>query len=684
MDFASAGEFWFAPAALMQMRPPSETFDPLMRGMELEHERAHWFQFAGSTIGSLILTLHRAEHVLLLANAGPGRSAHHAFRRAIAEREKVDRHISTDPQLARLGALLDFARLARTHLLHSGYTGSEPSWPLFWETVQMLATATYRVHTGSRAGATELLEFLPVEGALRALKPDLASDGLATVHLFEAGARLSEWAMPLTAGWRSDGESAGISALAHPYIADRLQYGGELYRRAFDVALKKWGEPSSLEDPRAAADAICRWMPTLAACIDIGLNPRVAPIARFEEHERQTVLPGRRFELAVAVAAHLGRPEVWPSESEYCHHRDMIASTAGLGIGELEERGFQHERFDAEFWTEARPDDELLTAMSYFDYLVWAMERMHEFRRDRPRDWAIPGLLSFASDSRGADIRIVLDPENVWSHAPLYWMGNEWGSEARLSESVGFALALDIAACSFAGQATRGTGALTLEDVLPPELACDEAIVQTAFRGLLAGTDWNELRTWTLAIPARPQDDDRSDAAMEALEAEWPAPPLADPEIRLEMDRSGVEQGDLAPLLDCLADLRRSPMSNRWTLDVVFHSYDGDPRGLWGIPEVVEFCRLISATVPDWPWYFRAPDLSLDGSTGFLFTSLAHFQDPRNPSQAEWQQLVHRVIGGFNCGIPDDAGFDAEGDWRDVSGAVIGRALAVIRALRMD
>jgi hypothetical protein len=455
MDFAAAGEFWFAPAALMQMRPPSETLDPLMRSMELEHERAHWFQFAGSTIGSLILTLHRAEHVLLLANAGPGRSAHHAFRRAIAERDKVDRHISTDPQLARLGALLDFARLARTHLLHSGYTGSEPSWPLFWETVQMLATATYRVHTGSRAGATELLEFLPVEGALRALKPDVASDGLATVHLFEAGARLSEWAMPLTAGWRSDGESAGISALAHPYIADRLQYGGELYRRAFDVALKKWREPSSLEDPRAAADAICRWLPTLAACIDIGLNPRVAPIARSEEHEWQTVLPGRRFELAVAVAAHLGRPEVWPSESEYCHHRDMIASTAGLGIGELEERSFQHERFDAEFWTEARPDDELLTAMSYFDYLVWAMERMHEFRRDRPRDWAIPGLLSFASDSRGADIRIVLDPENVWSHAPLYWMGDEWGSEARLSESVGFALALDIAACSFAGQATR-------------------------------------------------------------------------------------------------------------------------------------------------------------------------------------------------------------------------------------
>jgi hypothetical protein len=60
--------------------------------------------------------------------------------------------------------------------------------------------------------------------------------------------------------------------------------------------------------------------------------------------------------------------------------------------------------------------------------------------------------------------RSAVEPETAIPHVAWPASCSGGGSEARLSESVAFALALDIAACSLAGQAARGTGALTLED----------------------------------------------------------------------------------------------------------------------------------------------------------------------------------------------------------------------------
>jgi hypothetical protein len=684
MDYASAGEFWFAPAAMMQMRPAAETLDPIVRGMELSHERTHWFQFAGSTIGSLIFTLHRAEHFLLLAYAARGGVAHRGFRRAIASGEKVDRRSVKDKQLHALGQLLDFARSVRTELLRSGMS-ADPAWSLRWEGAQLLATATYRAHTGATTSATRLVEMIDADRLVEALPADVESEGLSTVHVLEAGARLSEWASLLSAGWNhatTGSQYTGIPAQLQPYVADRLQYGGELYRRAFDAALEHWGEPTCLEDPRQAADALGRRLPTLAACIDIALNPRVAPIVPRDDNEPAAVFPGARFLRAVEAACRVGLIQTWPSEREYRAHRDSIAEVACLGIGQLQGRSFQHERFGAEFWTTATVDDELLGNTSYFDYLVWAMECMHEFRKDRPFDWSLPGLLRQARGSVGADLQLLIDPESVWVHAPLYSVGDEWGAEGRLSEPVALALAIDIAASALATQAAGGTGVLTLDGLLPPALACDELFVGAAFQGLLAGTGWDELRTWELVVPTSAGGDEP--LAEEPVQAEHQTLTLPAPRVRVEVERISVEQGELAAITDVLAELRRCPLENRWAMDVAFHSYDGDPRELWEIPDAVEFCRLLSARAPDWPWYFRPPDTSITASSGFILTALSQFQDPRSPTQNEWEQLVRRVFGGFNAGIPDDPAFDPEADWHNMAGRVMNRALDIVRNMRLD
>jgi hypothetical protein len=683
MDYASAGEFWFAPATMMQMRPVAKTLDPLVRGMELSHERTHWFQFAGSTIGSLIFTLHRAEHFLLLAYAGPRGSAHLGFRRAIADRQKIDRRSDKGEQLSNLGQLLDFLRSVRTELLRSGMP-SDPGWSLRWKGVQLLAAATYGAHTGAETSTVELVEMIDAERLVGSLPRDVQSEGLTTVHVLEAGARLSEWASFLSVGWGRAAPGSRYTAIStslQPYVADRLRYGGELYRRAFDVALEHWGEPTCLDDPRQAADALGRWLPTLVACIDIALNPRVAPMVPCEDREPETVFPGVRFSRAVEASGRVGAVETWPSEPEYAAYRDSIAEAIHSGTGQRAGRSFQHERFNAEFWTTATTDDELLGRTSYFDYLIWVMERMHEFRRNRPLDWSLPGLLRQSRGTRGADLQLLIDPESVWVHAPLYWVGDEWGVEGRLSESVGVALAIDIAASALATQAAGGTGALTLDEVLPPALACDEAFVRAALHGVLSGTGWDELREWKLVVPSSSDGEARS--SEESAKGDPEDATLPAPTVRVELERAAVEQGDVTVITNNLVELRRSPLENRWTMDLAFHSYDGDPRELWEIPATVEYYRLISASVPDWPWYFHPPETAVAGSAAFILTALSQFRNPRSPTHDEWEQLVHRVFGGFNAGIPDDPTFDPEADWHEVAGPVMNRALEVLRNLRL-
>lgn len=679
MDRASAGQFWFDPATMTQMRPPATQVDALVRGQELAHERAHWFQFAGSSIGTALLTLHRAEHFLLLALAGPGGPAHQAFRRAILNRERVDRANSASPELNVLGSLLDFTRAVRRELL---YATAEPDdrWRIRWLGLQQLAGLTYAAHTGATSGAMALVQHLDTNLLLSSLGSANELGQLSTLHLLEAGARLSEWTVFLTTGWSHAAPGStytGIAATAQPYIADRLKYDGELYRRAFDLAFGAWDLPACLEHPRHAADRLGEWLPTLGACIDIALNPPMAPLEPEPTTEAVVSLPALRFLRAVEAVRDLGPLRDWPNDEDYATYRDRVAGVAGLRVAFLREASTQHERFDATFWTAAEPDDPLLPELSYFDYLLWAMERMHEFRRSHPLQWSLPGLMRQRQGPMGADVRTLIDPDFVWIHAPLYWSGNEWGTEIRLSDAVGVALILDVGASCLLKQAASGFGELSLEGVLPPEVACDEEFVTVALQGLVRGTGWEELSSWELVVPTFP-DPDANDVTTEGPTRSLVEPPRC----RLTITRADVERQDLCTLQRQVADLRLSPLDNRWSLELAFDSYDGDPRELWEIGEITEYFRLIDAQLPDWPWYFRPPDPSVTDCAAFLLAAFSSFIDPREPSQEEWEQLVMRVIGGFNFATPPD--LDAEADWHAVAANVFKEAFSTLRGIRLD
>jgi hypothetical protein len=685
MDAAAAGQFWFDPATMMQRRPSRGVTDALVRGAELNHERAHWHQFAGSTIGSLLSTLHRAEHFLLYAFTRPEAPAHRPFREAVEHRQIVGNisSVAKHGSLEALGNLLAFTRAVRYELLRSE-SAPDKGWEQRWLATQAIAALTYQAHTGQPSGAVALARKLDAESLGSLIRTQRGEPTiLSTANVMEAGARLSEWTQFLTAGWGLSTPGSGYTGLSDhflPYLADRLRFDSDLYRRCFDAALIVWDEPACLGAPRKAAEAIGRRLPMLVCCIDIALNPRVQPISAPEDRDASYALPGLRFVRAAQAIADVGPLEEWPSEETYASYRSRVLRSAGLKLGWLASRSFQHERFDAEFWTEAEMDDELLHQASYFDYLVWAMEQMHMFRRDRPLQWALAGLQRQRQGPNGADVQSLIDPALVWLHAPLYWTGDEWGAEVRMSEAVAYCLVADVASCALTKQAASGKGVLSLERVVPRELACDSSFLDLALARAVKVTGWDELNQWQLETPDESEEEPNGGA-----DADSGATALSLPDLRLrvEIDRVDVEREDLTKLAAAFEELRRSPLENRWTCDLAFHSYDGDPRELFDISEVTNYLRKFAYIFPDWSWYLGPPSPTQRGRAGFTLCALAQLDDPRTAPPEEWQALAYRVIGGFNFVMDELEDVDAIADW-EVAGEVIRTALQTIWGLRLD
>ncbi|HEX8085459.1 MAG TPA: hypothetical protein VF529_14290 [Solirubrobacteraceae bacterium] len=681
MDQGAAGQFWFDPATMMLRRAPRKPADALVRGMELNHERAHWYQFAGSTVGALLCALHRAEHILIYAFGGPGAPAHASLEAAVARQRVVGEGPGPAPprSLDALGKLVAFVQRQRQELLRSEVQ-PDAAWQERWTVGQVLATLTYKSHTGYAASAQTLILDLDAE-SISAIPPAPAGEPatLSTLHVLEAGARLSEWLLSLAGAWRGADPGnvyVGLTPGSQAYIADRLRFDADLYRRCFDAALAGWDEPLCLARPREAADAIARWLPTLLCCVDIALNPRVQPISVAEDIEAHSMHPGIRFERAAEAAAVVGRLTRWPTDETYAAHRDEIAETAGLALGFLGERSVQHERFDATFWTEAEASDDLVVEASHFDYLVWAIENMQVMRRDRPFQWALPGLRAIRQGAVGADVRSLIDPQMVWINAPLYWVGDEWEHEVRLSEAVASALVLDVAAWAFIKQALSGRGVLTLDDTLPPELACDSEFLdagRTRAAGIM-GSD--ELMRWGFEIPVS------SERVDERPDVQIPQVALPELERRIEIERADVEDLQLAVLADAFKSLRCDPMAHRWTRELAFNSYYGDPRELYDIPDVTRYLRAFTKTHPDWSWYFRPP-LPGEITAGFTLCCLAQLANPREATEKEWQALALQVIGGFNFAMNSVDGVDPEADWA-AAAEVIKAAMMTVSALRLN
>lgn len=676
MPVQNYGAFGFDPATAVLHRPAQGVFDAVDLSVQLAHERAHWHQFAGSTIGSLILTLYRAEDYCLLILAGRDGRAHCGYRELL----KAQRPIASLVELTcgldgdavhDLAELLRFVRSFRTAVL-TGRDFEDECWATSWYVGLLLAYATYIGHTGALPASTELI---------KAISPPTRIPGVRTTSIpstrqvMEAGAQLGGWAPFLVTAWNRASPGAAFTALdlgVKAVVADELRYRSGEYRECFQIALDAWG--SRRVDERHEADEIARYLPTLACCIDIALNPEVAPIARPDQDlEVAHIVPGERFIQAVRAVVDEGILAAWPSESEYGSYRAAICSKANLSVGQLSRRSFQHERFDERFWCSAEADDDLLLQVTYFDYLVWAMEHMHSFRRDRPLQWAFPGLHRYAQGTAGADLTLLIDPSAVWIHAPLYWVGNEWQHEVRLSEAVATMLFISIASCMLARQTTEGRGHLTLDGLLPPELAGDSDFASVALNGVVRGTGWDELRTWTMDVPEEPMQRTSLSDAKDGREG---APPAC---VYIQIPRSEVEATDTATADRVFRQARRSPHESHWSYDLRFDSFDADPRGLWDIPDVTKYLQEFCSRNSDWPWYLHPPTRGGDNA-GFLLCCLAQFANPRRPTEDEWERLVELIW----CGIADHLGTLDEPAKVESTHARLVEAMAVVSAARLS
>jgi hypothetical protein len=405
----------FNPATLMQRRPSRDDADPIRDGVQhLDHERAHWSQFAGTTFGSLYMTLLRAEEFELLEAARScvapdgNRPLADAIRSGTPLLIATDGHPSRRPSSAvgPIGgeALATYLRLrnVRSMLLHGPPADGGHLRDEDLAGVLAIVEDVYARHTGKvrpwwvRGQRQSWIEIVP--------NPDtgvVAPNGLTTCHLLEAHARLNEWGIAINQAWRHD-DNTSFEGLADRVlqIDGDLQASAMLYRWAIDLALEAWRPHFDALAGLCASDCISRCAMSLVACLDLALNPHVPPICAPQPLAWSDLYPPDRFVRAVAAVRLSGLLDSWLSNADYLGHRSEIASAASLVYGVLEERSFQNQVFTEEYFASAEIGDSTLERMSYFDYYVFASERLLELRREFPLTVAWPWLFNFRGSSR--------------------------------------------------------------------------------------------------------------------------------------------------------------------------------------------------------------------------------------------------------------------------------------------
>jgi len=425
----------------------------MAHALSVNHERAHWFQFCGSTIGSAVLSLFRSEELCVALDILRHGEATTAFNRlladgrsllaedsglASAELQRVAvnlRHIRRGRQMlmdgcgtpndispeqaSALGEAIGFTQ--RTLAFHTGD-------PDQWNTPSPIPIRTLNIRSHAQTTATD-----PVLGAR---------------HVFESGALLAEWGSLLWSSWGAWTPGASFSELdfnVRAYLGDALASASGSYTACLAHAMAAWDGPPWDADPRVRAHWIASMIPTISACLDIAMNPRIGPMVTDPDCDIAGLDAGVRFTSAVRAVARCGLLEHWPTEDAYRRFRAELCADSGLTFGDADAECWQTEALSAEFWTAAETGHPLLVSgFSYFDYAVWAMRRMHRFRYEEPLQWAMPWLRFFRQGDRAADFGLMVDPAKVWASAPLYWTGNTLGFEVRLAMPVGVRIAYEV------------------------------------------------------------------------------------------------------------------------------------------------------------------------------------------------------------------------------------------------
>lgn len=669
--FYSANALWeFDPETLTQRRPPVGSDDYVtyifQDKLSMDHERTHWLQFCGTTIGVTLLTLKRMEDVavlkIFLADDENGEIRDFAAHRLANRHESLAAQaVDSSGYSDRLNHILQSmrdSRVCRAALLgtlRGGLTTAAQR-----EAVSRALAAVddvYSLHTGRRRpGVSMSIDYsFARDNGTGQIPPDNTPE-LTLRHLLESDALLNELGPILITGWggwrlRTGTPFTELAGDGYHHVSDRLNHLSHWYSRCLDYVFSQWAvRPGIITGDRP--NDLARIMLALACCFDVALNPPVGPLCRPADLSRDELCPSWddlyppvRFMAAVRAVTAEGILDTWPDMETYRSYRERILELSGLSLGAMRARSFQHPGFSGTFFKEAGPDDELVARMSYFDYLIWAMESLHVFRDEYPLVAALPFTMMFNWEEFSNYSFQGLAEESVCFGAPLYWVGDTYSWHRDLSGAVGIRITMDLCILHILKHLVLKAGPAELEGSFPGELLRIASFQDRLLRtlGELTGVaDPGQL----VSLPHGHEGaGDRAEVSNVNTAIEW-APP-DDAVIRtVRITRREVEGLLLDPLMDVMAELFEDPLANRSSLELEFSGYDADPRGLWDIPEVRSYLRSFNQAFPLWPWYFYInPEPGQVIAFALMFFS--YLDNPRRITKEEsvaWLKEVFRAL----------------------------------------
>jgi hypothetical protein len=667
----SPNALWeFDPATLTQRRPAVETKNYLLRldntKLPLDHERAHWFQFCGTTFGTTLMTLTRAEDIAVLElfrNDAADADIRDFARSRLANRDtafglsavKPSGHPALDDLLRRFAD----ARLCRSVLLDSpAELDNDPVRQAVGRALARLG-AVYAIHTGrTRPWLSGRLDHRAAEPEGGAIGRPSSLPDFTTRQLLESAAVLNELGPTLMTGWggfrlRTGTPFTRLERDSYFHVADRLQRLSPRYGRCLDYAFERWAANPALVTGDRAAD-LGRGMLSLACSFDVALNPPVGPLCPPEALPLADVYPPTRFAVAVEAVASLGFLSAWPNSAEYENYRQRLLDHAGLPLGHIYGRSYQSPWMTGTFFKEAGAEEERLFGLSYFDYLIWAMESLQTFRRDHPLVAALPFLMMFNWTDFSATEAIVAE-QSICFGAPFYWVGDSQANHRDLSEAVGIRLMLDLAVLRILKHVVTRPGPCPLQEAFAESLLKDDGFQHLILKLLRNTTQWPDVKELvTLPETGRQEADEKAGSP---VGLEWQVPKGA--AIRtVRISRQEVQNAAIDGLFSVIAELHEDPLANRSSLELEFSGYDADPRGLWDIPEVRTFLRKFHKVCPIWPWYFYLnPEPGRVVAFALMF--FAYLDNPRRVTPEEGAAWIAEVFRGLNWEA-DHAGADEQ------------------------
>ncbi|MBP0453357.1 hypothetical protein J5Y04_27990 [Kitasatospora sp. RG8] len=680
------GAYEFNPAMLIQRRPPYSRENLLLAGqLSLHHERAHWFQFAGSTVGAVLLTLHRAEEITLLRwfTEGDLEAAAVAHVQECLRRNKALRARAgvVPHQIRNLVDTFTELRLSRLLLTDSVRRSQLPRPP-----GELLADAlvtadhTYAIHTGGRRHWGPWAARTAHRRGLLDPKASLVGEReLTTRHVMEAGAFLNQWSLLAAGGWGegppvSGARYQGLSVESRYILMDAFGALTQLYRLCFDFAFDRWQDRFRGQSECDTAGHFARALPALACCFDIALNPPVLPLCVPSAISWEELYPPHRFMAAVEAVGQVGLLDEFPGNASYADYRDRVCGQAELVIGHSDRRSFQHDRFSAPFFKSVESGDPILEKLSYFDYLIWVMESFDEFRRTNPLHWAMPSLNYIAFDGRDV-LSAIIGEFSLVATTPMQWTGDDfsWGV---LSEAAAASFVIEKSVLHCMKEAVVTSGTIDLPAVLPLELLRHEGFQKQVLGGLEATTGLPEFGSRAIGF-----GDDEETPPVSPV-----ARDIVKPLIRREREvfivrREEVERLDFARIDDFFAALRAAPLDNVRSVDLRFDSYQAHGMELWRVDAVTTYLREMAKRHPSWPWYLTA-GADLENCAGLVLIFLSGAQGPERLTKEyllEWLIAVTGdplVMEGERAGVDRQFLTDLTND--------VAEALMAIWTMRFD